>query len=384
MDGYSARLARRCFVFLLVALGAEVSTAADANGSAASSPTASLPLPSAVGIQVREYADATRRAWDDTGPRPVRTTIWYPTNRPPVQRKAADEQGALFVADDVSLDAPLAERAGGYSLLVVSHGTGGSALGMQWFAAGLASRGFIVAAVDHHGNTGAEPRPYPQGFMLWWERPKDLTVVVDHVLQDATFGTQVDRSRIGAAGFSLGGYTVITLAGARIDRDRYQRFCNSAQKDFTCGPQSEYPEAPARFESLIASDPVVRKALQHSGDNYRDLRIRAVYAMAPVFGMGFDRQDVADVRVPIRIVVGAGDSVAPTETNAKRYASLISDAEFNELGREVGHYDFAPECTNAGRAQGIRICEASEGRGGVHRQTVADAYLFFARTLKSP
>jgi predicted dienelactone hydrolase len=55
--------------------------------------------------------------------------------------------------------------------------------------------------------------PYTvQGFTLWWERAKDLSTVLDDVLADPDFGPHIDRRRIGAAGFSLGGYTVIEFA----------------------------------------------------------------------------------------------------------------------------------------------------------------------------
>jgi predicted dienelactone hydrolase len=335
----------------------------------------------AVGVQVRSYVDVSRRDWAGSGPRPERVTIWYPTNvtfRPP---NPADEQAALFVSDPTIPDAPLAPRPAGYPLIVVSHGTGGSALGMQWFAARLASRGFIVVAVDHHGNTGAEPRPYPQGFLLWWERPKDLTVVLDRVLADKSLGPHIDPKRIGAAGFSLGGYTVLALSGARLNRSRYMKFCGSSARDFTCGAQPEFPEALTQFAALEASDPVVQQSLRHSGDSFRDSRVRAVFAMAPVFGMGFDRQETAEVHVPVRILVGAGDTVAPSATNASRFKNLISGAQLMELDQQVGHYDFAPECTQAGRNRGIRICEGSADRATVHRNVGEDAVQFFARTL---
>ena len=90
---------------------------------------------------------------------------------------------------------------------------------LMWMGYYLASRGYIVAAVNHHGNTAAESQPAAQGFLLYWERPKDLTVTLDKLLADPVFGTRIDRKRIGAAGFSLGGYTVISIAGG-ISHDR--------------------------------------------------------------------------------------------------------------------------------------------------------------------
>jgi predicted dienelactone hydrolase len=73
-----------------------------------------------------------------------------------------------------------------------------------------------VVAVDHPGNSlGAYT---PAGFGLWWLRCRDISLAITTVLADPRFSAVADRARIGAAGFSLGGYTVLELAGARTDR----------------------------------------------------------------------------------------------------------------------------------------------------------------------
>jgi predicted dienelactone hydrolase len=113
---------------------------------------------------------------------------------------------------------------GPFPLIALSHGTGGSAQIMAWLARALASRGYIVAAVNHPGNNALEEYT-AEGFLLWWERARDLTTVIDMMLRDKEFGRLIDPNRIGAAGFSLGGYTVIALAGGRTDPALFRRFC---------------------------------------------------------------------------------------------------------------------------------------------------------------
>jgi predicted dienelactone hydrolase len=254
---------------------------------------------------------------------------------------------------------------------------------MLWLGHFLALHGYIVAAVNHHGNTGAEPVPDARGFLLWWERAKDLSAVLDRLLSDPVFGTRIDRGRIGAAGFSLGGYTVITVAGGRLDKRRYDRFCNSPARDFTCGPQPEFPDAPRLFQELADKDPVIRSMLQHAGDSYLDTRIRAVFAVAPVFGSGFDAAGLSAIKVPVKIVVGLGDTTAPPASNAQRYAALIRGSDLVLLPRSVTHYTFVPECTEQGKKSLERICHDEPGtdRSLVHAQVSALAYEFFERTL---
>ncbi|HTB68830.1 MAG TPA: alpha/beta hydrolase [Steroidobacteraceae bacterium] len=280
-----------------------------------------------------------------------------------------------------SQDAPLSNSRQRYPLILISHGTGGSASGMFWLGYRLASRGYIVAAVNHHGNTGAESKMDPRGFLLYWERAKDISAVLDKLLDDPVFGSRIDRQQIGAAGFSLGGYTVIALAGGRFNHSEYDRFCGSSARDFTCGPQPEFPDAPKLFQDLKAGDSVVRNSLMHSGDSYRDKRIRAIFAIAPVFGRAFTRTDVSDIRIPVEIVVGRGDTVAPPATNAQHYAALISGAKLVLLPATVTHYTFVPACTDLGKQTLSRLCYDAPG---LNRQKVQAEVADFAAAFFSP
>ena len=89
---------------------------------------------------------------------------------------------------------------------------------MAWLAETLASNGYIVAAVNNHGNTAAEPSYQLHGFMLWWERARDISVLIDRLVADPQSGAHIDRSRIGVAGFSLGGYTALAMVGEEVHR----------------------------------------------------------------------------------------------------------------------------------------------------------------------
>jgi predicted dienelactone hydrolase len=43
-----------------------------------------------------------------------------------------------------------------YPIVLLSHGSTSVNLALGWLGAFLAEHGYIVAAVNHHGNTGAE------------------------------------------------------------------------------------------------------------------------------------------------------------------------------------------------------------------------------------
>lgn len=336
-----------------------------------------------VGMVTRAYEDDTRQNWAGTGSRPLRTAIWYPIDEPK-ERETIFGGDAPFEAVTVAPGAPISHRAQKYPLIVMSHGTGGSAVMLMWLGQWLAAHGYVVAAVNHHGNTASEPAYAPQGFLLYWERARDLHVAIDRLLADPVFAPRIDATRIGASGFSLGGYTVIAVAGGRFSQSTYNAFCASPQRDFTCEPQNEFPEAHERFDSLKRhQDAAVLESLRHSDESYRDSRVRAVFAIAPALGGGFTTEGLREVRVPVEIVIGAADAITPLASNAQRYASMIRGAKLTVLPGKVGHYTFLSTCTFHGR-EILPICRDGSGvdRAEVH-QRVRDMQLtFFRRTLR--
>lgn len=338
-----------------------------------------------VGMVTRTYVDNSRMNWSRTGPRPLRTAIWYPVDAPTERETIFGGPLAeqIFVPLEVAPAAKLSERSRKYPLIVISHGTGGSAVMMMWLGTHLAANGYIVAAVNHHGNTSAEREPAPQGFLLYWERATDLRLVIESVLRDPVFGNRIDDRRIGAAGFSLGGYSVIAAAGGRFSQRTFDEFCASPERDFTCEPQNEFPEAPARFAPLRNSDLIVRESLRRSGASYWDRRIKAVFAIAPALGSGLTESGLRPVSVPVHIVGGDGDVITPLRTNAQRYASLIRGARLTVMPGGVGHYTFLHECTPRGR-ETLPICRDAAGvdRRAVHQSVRELALIFFNSVLE--
>lgn len=331
----------------------------------------------------RHFADTARRNWADDGPRPLNTTIWYPAATavgadtvwigPPNRRE--------FMPGVATHDAPLSASHPRFPLIVLSHGTGGSALQLMWLAQRLAAGGYIVAAVNHHGNTAVEPRYTAQGFVLWWERARDLSVVIDAMLADSVFDSRVDTTRIGAAGFSLGGYTVIEIAGGRTDLGAYAESCRTSHEAALCDGPPEFPTLTAEIERL-GRDPRVVQSMAHSGDSYRDRRVKAVFAIAPAIGGAFTAAGLADIGIPVSIVVGSADPIAPSTGNAALFASRIPGANLQLLPGVV-HYTFLSECTASGVEDIPLLCRDPAGvdRRRVHAEVADSAVVFFGRHL---
>jgi predicted dienelactone hydrolase len=151
---------------------------------------------------------------------------WYPTSAQPAEHSYGPNFSGL-----VALDAPPSPACGKpVPLVVFSHGDFGCGLQSVAFTEELARHGYVVAAPDHADaalchtvppSPGAS-RPPPQSNVFkpetWSEatfadRRADIAAVLDALLSDAEFKTIIDEHRIGAAGHSLGGYTMVGMAG---------------------------------------------------------------------------------------------------------------------------------------------------------------------------
>src|SRR5439155_848447 len=114
-----------------------------------------------------------------------------------------------------------------HALVAFSHGYGGHRRQSTFLCTHLASHGYVVAAMEHTGNTMLEvvqgvmtlrsggTLPHPDTVLREFVvlRPADVSFVIDHIL--GTDGL-VDADRIGMAGHSFGGWTTLTTTA----RDR--------------------------------------------------------------------------------------------------------------------------------------------------------------------
>jgi predicted dienelactone hydrolase len=89
------------------------------------------------------------------------------------------------------------------------------------------------------------------------------------------------------------------------------------------------------------------------------------------------------VRVPVEIVVGAADTMAPPSTNAQ-YLATRTGAGITVLPGEVAHYTFLATCTDRGRRELPGPCFDAPGvdRDATHRQVAGLAIDFFDRVLR--
>ena len=308
----------------------------------------------------------------------LRITVWYPAAPDAVETPldVGPPGRPNFTSGSAALDAPF-EDARPRPVILLSHGFGGSARIMGWFGTALARHGYVVIAVDHPGNNGRDPMTVG-GAVLFWERPGDLATALDRVKSDPTIGPHLDLGRLGAAGFSAGGFTTLVEAGARVDFDRFLRFCDAHPDDGICAPQKEFQYSLSDAEAFFA-EPAGASELAHAKDDHSIAGVRAAFVMAPGIVQSLDPESLKRMRLPVAILLGDADKVAPPATNGEVAAALIPGARLTVLPH-VGHYDFLAECTPAGDAV-VPVCPTAVPRAATHKAAIDEALALFDATL---
>lgn len=319
--------------------------------------------PEKVGTTAVDLFDAARQ-------RPVPVQLWYPAAADAVETPQAYEHAFRGHA---AVDAPY-RAAGPRPLVLLSHGDGGGRLNLSWIAEILAGHGYIVATPEHWGNTR---RQYtPEAALRAWDRPLDASFVLDALAGDAAWGPRIDRDRIGAGGYSAGGYTALALAGARYEPARMHGYCGGPD----AGPDCALPR----------SADLARIDFTPAGRDYRDARVRAALALAPALGPGLTEDSLRRITVPVLVVAARDDEILPFRHHAGRVGALIPGAAVEALP-EGGHFVFMPQCTHVAWVytylKDHDVCgrrHPAVDRAAVHERLGRRVLRFFDEALSAP
>ncbi|MCZ4279814.1 hypothetical protein O4H49_03430 [Kiloniella laminariae] len=301
--------------------------------------------------------DPAREHWREAATRPLIWAAWYPS-------------------DDGHDPSHQQDR---FPVILLSHGTGGLAQSLSWLASGLASQGYICLAVSHHGNTCVEPY-MAEGFICWWERARDLSVLLDRLGAKAPFSGRLDLTRVSAVGFSLGGYSVLSLLGARTRYDLFRDWLAS-RKIPDSGPR-EFPDLALSLPRLQETSEKFRQSMDRQNLSYKDGRITAAVALAPPPPVrAFEPDSLKSITVPVGILVGQNDREAPHLDCACWLKQQNPAMELQLLGKTVGHYVFLPEGTASDKAREPELFYDPEGinRKEIHKQATDFVLKIIAR-----
>jgi len=247
------------------------------------------------------------------GGRALTVTLWYPAAPGGTSVRVGDS--AVFEGVGAEQNAPLAE--GRFPVVLVSHGGLRSAPNHgNWLGAELASRGFVAAVVR---GPALGPRDAAIAVQEIWRRPADLSAVLTALESDAAWSGHLDRAKVGAVGFFLGGTAVLSLVGAQFDADRFKETCGEAGTGVDC----------AWFaDSGVGLHDVDGESLARS---YLDPRITAAVAVDPELTTSFLPESLAAVAVPAEVVnLGRLEAVRPG-LRAQQAAAAIPGGRYAEV-----------------------------------------------------
>ncbi|MDO6516285.1 alpha/beta hydrolase family protein [Zobellia uliginosa] len=287
--------------------------------------------------------------------RPLTIEVWYPSEAP-------DKKGNTVIYEDVmgtrgdSLrplipfsfkgrayrDATPKATAGGYPLIVVSHGYVGSRYLMTYLTENLASKGYVVVSIDHTDSTFKDANAF-QSTLL--NRAKDIQFVINTIADKGSSSSKdqlsgmVDSENIGIIGYSMGGYGVLNVAGAGYS-DGLTAFFGQMTGGSTA------------ISALAASNAAYQKQI--------DPRIKAVVAFAP-WGMErgvWDANGLSGLKKPTLFVAGDQDDISGYEKGIKAIYNGTVNADRYLLTYKNARHNVAPNPPPAEALQpGLHIDE---------------------------
>jgi predicted dienelactone hydrolase len=186
---------------------------------------------------------------DANGPA-MKGAIWYPCTAKPTTFDFGD-----WVLRGLK-DCPITGNR--LPLVVISHGNSGSTPAHHDTAEALAEAGFIVAAIDHPGDSITDLSRVAD-LSVHVERPTDIKRLIDFMLTASPAASRIDANRIGVFGFSAGGYTALVLIGA--NPDWAMDMCQASSDAATCADilRKEFRPRPlthdTRIKAAVIADP---------------------------------------------------------------------------------------------------------------------------------
>ncbi len=268
--------------------------------------------------------------------RPLKIEVWYPAMLDgnttevvvydQVMGSSNDEKRPLIpfaFKGRAAKDASPLSKDDPFPLVIVSHGYLGSRLLLTYLTENLASKGYIVVAIDHTDSTFKDAGGF-QSTLL--NRPKDILFTLNKIdeLNKSKSGSflsgLIDVNNTAIIGYSMGGYGVLNVAGAGYSEQLKTFFGTMTGGNTT-------------ITSLVSNDP------EFVGG--KDPRIKAVVAFAP-WGMErgvWDLEGLKGLKTPTFFIAGDQDDISGYEkgikaifsgsVNADRYLLTYANARHN-------------------------------------------------------
>lgn len=254
---------------------------------------------------------------DGDGDRTIPYIVWYPASG----EGGIHPRHAFRRAEVATVDAPPA--TGPFPTLAFSHGHLGVADVSTHLCEHFASHGWVVFSPTHVGNTTADGETRTAD--IYYLRSTDVSAALDDLEAHPDLGSLVGSPMV-VSGHSFGGYTAISLAGATFDVDAILANCETN------------PDDPICTDLDMTAQDLLRAGL-------RDERFDAVISMGAGDSRRFGETGVADVEIPVLLMVAEGDGYPAGSSATDDYWNTLDEPEdlwVDLLG--AGHQSFTDIC----------------------------------------
>ena len=272
-----------------------------------------------IGVHTVQYEDAKRK-------RPILVEIWYPTQMNGPEDRPEDP---IWIHPKEIRDVPIAE--GKFPLIVMSHGHNGDRRDRSWLVEYLVKNGFIVASVEHYGNSWRSYNPLIT--IRFWERARDISFAISELTRDPLLKKKIAPGKIGFVGYSLGGLTGLTLAGAR--QSNIKQIAMKYMKQF-----QEF--------AGIAPEALEKTDFSEGYGDFRDPRIKAMALLSPAF-FAITPESLQKVKLPIALVASEDDEVLPHDEHALPIVKYLRPAKLKLFKDKVSHFVFLNRVSSVGK-----------------------------------
>jgi predicted dienelactone hydrolase len=269
--------------------------------------------------------------------RPITIEVWYPASVSDNAKTVVYDEVMGTAGDTLRPLTPFTFKGRAYRdatpitgskfpLIVVSHGYVGSRYLMSYLTENLASKGYIVAAIDHTDSTFKDANAF-QSTLL--NRPKDIRFVINEMEKLGAKGSKnklknlVDARNTAIIGYSMGGYGVLNVGGAG------------------------YSDALAGFFTGMTGGSTSILVNTANNEEYKKLvddRIKAIVAFAP-WGMErgvWDAEGLKGLKTPTFFIAGSQDDISGYEKGIKAIYEGAVNADRFLLTYKNARHNVAP------------------------------------------
>ncbi len=255
--------------------------------------------------------------------RPLTLEVWYPAAPDAAGETVLEaylRDGKTLVALHGQAMRDAAPGQGRFPLVIVSHGYPGNRFLMAHLAESLASKGYVVASIDHTDSTYRTQAAFGSTLV---NRPLDQVFTLAEMDRMSTNETSflnglVDASNTALIGYSMGGYGAVITMGGGVTR---------TSVDYAWG-------GPHGTLAVHQGGSATHAALS-------DPRIKTAIAFAP-WGMNrdfWDTETLKGITAPMLFVAGSVDDVSEYDTGVRAIWQATVNADRSLLTYENANHN---------------------------------------------